>query len=82
MGRAYDVFEARMAGRMWAVAEGFSMADCAAAPALHYANKVVGFTASHPALAAYLQRLEARPSFAVVLKDAAPYAHLFPQEPA
>ena len=35
-----------------------------------------------PETAAYLARLEARPSFARVLRDAEPYAHFFPQEPA
>ena len=77
---SYDVLEARMAGREW-VAGGFSMADCSAAPALHYAQKIEPFDATHPALHAYLGRLEARPSFARVLEAARPYAHMFPQEP-
>lgn len=76
----YDVLEARMADREW-VAGGFSMADCSAAPALHYAEKVEPFSGAHPALRAYLARLEARPSFARVLEAAQPYAHMFPQEP-
>ncbi len=79
--RAYEVVEARMAGREW-VAGGFSMADCAACPALHYANKIVPISEAFPETAAYLARLEARPSFARVLRDAEPYAHFFPQEPA
>ena len=77
---AYALLEARMADREW-VAGRFSLADCAAAPALHYAEKVEPFTPTHPKLAAYLKRLEARPSFARVLKEAEPYAHFFPQEP-
>lgn len=79
---AYDVAERTMAGRAWAAGETFSMADCAAAPALYYGEKVLSFTGSHPALAAYSRRLQARPSFARVLKEAEPYAHMFPQEPA
>ena len=79
--RAYEVVEARMAGREW-VAGGFTLADCAACPALHYANRIVPIGAEFPNTAAYLARLEARPSFAAVLEAARPYAHFFPQEPA
>lgn len=79
--QAYGRAEAAMDGRTWAAGEAFSLADCAAAPALHYAGKVAPFAADHPALAAYLSRLEARPSFARVLAEAQPYAHMFPQEP-
>lgn len=78
---AYDYAERELAGRTWAAGEAFSMADCAAAPALHYAEKVEPFTRTHPGLAAYLERLEARPSFARVLKEAEPYAHMFPVQP-
>jgi glutathione S-transferase len=81
LSRAYEVVEERMAGREW-VAGGFTMADCAACPALHYANKVVPIAEAFPNTVAYLARLEARPSFARVLEGAKPYAHFFPQEPA
>jgi glutathione S-transferase len=77
---AYGLIEARMADREW-VAGGFSLADCAAAPALHYAQMVEPFDPGHPAIAAYLARLTKRPSFARVLEGALPYQHLFPQEP-
>jgi glutathione S-transferase len=53
------------------------MADCAAAPALFYANKVVPFTA-HPHITAYFARLSARPSYARVLEEAQPYMAMFP----
>jgi glutathione S-transferase len=56
----------------------FTLADCAAAPALFYANKVVPFGADHKNVAAYLRRLMSRPSFARVLKEAEPYFALFP----
>lgn len=78
--RAYEVVEQRMSDREW-VAGGFSMADCAACPALHYANKIVAIGAEFPNTAAYLARLESRPSFAAVLEAARPYAQFFPQEP-
>jgi glutathione S-transferase len=77
---AYAVLEDRMADRTW-VAGAFSMAECAAAPALHYAQKVEPFAAGHSALGAYLARLEARPAVARVLERAAPYAENFPQDP-
>ena len=79
---AYGMLDARMADRTWAAGEDFSLADCAAAPALFYAEWVHPFRASYPALAAYYGRLEARPSFARVIEEARPYRHLFPQEAA
>jgi glutathione S-transferase len=76
----YDVAERHVAGRTWAAGEGFTMADCAAAPALHYADKIVPL-GEHANLAAYLGRLRQRPSFARVLAEAEPYAHMFPGGP-
>ena len=64
--------------RTWAAGEAFSLADCASAPSLHYADKVHPFRGRWPVLTAYLERLEARPSFARVLAEAEPYAHMFP----
>lgn len=74
----YPVLEARLAGRQWAAGDSFSLADCAAMPSLHYAQKVAPFRAAYPGLGAYLDRLEARPSVQRVLEAAAPYAHMFP----
>jgi glutathione S-transferase len=82
LDRAYLWLEGELLGRTWAAGEDFSLADCAAAPSLHYAEKVHPFRGRFPALGAYFDRLEARPSFARVLKEAEPYAHMFPQEPA
>ena len=67
----------------WPTAPGptdknFSLADCAAAPALFYANKVMPIADHHPHLARYLDRLMQRPSYARVLAEAQPYFHLFP----
>ena len=76
----YDLAERRMGGRTWAAGDGFTLADCAAAPALQYADKIVPFGA-RPNLSAYLERLRARPSFARVLTEAEPYAHMFPGGP-
>jgi glutathione S-transferase len=77
---AYGMIERDMAARRWASGDLFTMADCAAAPALHYADRVHPLGARHPHAVAYLRRLEARPSFARVMAEAAPYAHLFPPE--
>jgi glutathione S-transferase len=77
---AYDIAERDMASRRWAAGDAFTLADCAAAPALFYAGKVLPFADTHPNLADYLARLQARPSYARVLKEAEPYFHMFPQE--
>ncbi len=75
---AYPKIEAHMGGRAWAVGEAFSLADCAAAPALFYANCVSPFAGRFPAVAAYFERLIARPSVARTLKEAQPYLQYFP----
>jgi glutathione S-transferase len=63
----------------WAAGDAFTMADCAAAPALYYANEVAPFADTHPNVAAYLKRLQARPSFARAFAEAGPYLHMFPR---
>jgi glutathione S-transferase len=75
---AYAEAERRLAGKTWAAGESFSLADCSAAPALFYADKVAPLGSAHPQTAAYLERLKARPSFARVLKEAEPYFVNFP----
>jgi glutathione S-transferase len=80
LSTSLGMVEAEMAGRTWAVGEAFTMADCAAAPALFYADKVMPFIATHPHAAAYLGRLKQRPSFARVLAEAGPYFKMFPEQ--
>jgi glutathione S-transferase len=77
---AYAAIEQRIEPDRWMMRDAFTLADCAAAPALFYANTVVPFGREHPKLAAYLGRLMARPSFARVLEEAEPYFELFPLE--
>jgi glutathione S-transferase len=77
---AYPFVERELQSKTWIMGETFTLADCAAAPALFYADTVVPFDAAHKNLAAYLDRLIARPSFARVLKEAEPYFRLFPLE--
>jgi glutathione S-transferase len=68
-------------GDAWACGETFTLADCAAAPALWYANKIAPMRGQFPKVAAYLSRLEARPSFARVLRGAEPFMKYFPGKP-
>ena len=76
---AYDMIDADLATQTWAMGETFSMADCAAAPALYYANMVLPLADAHRHAAAYFDRLMRRPSFARVVQEAAPYLHLMPK---
>lgn len=66
-------------GKTWIMGDDFTMADCAAAPALFYTDKVMPLAENHRNAAAYLDRLMQRPSFARVLQEAEPYFKLFPQ---
>ncbi|WP_242125354.1 glutathione S-transferase family protein [Sphingobium sp. Sx8-8] len=78
LGKAYALLEARMAGRRWAAGDDFTLADCAAAPSLFYADRIVPVRSGFPALAAYLERVEARESFARVLQEKEPWWPMFP----
>jgi glutathione S-transferase len=75
---AYDVIEARLGEQAWAVGDAFTMADCAAAPALFYADRVLPLKGAHPRTAAYLERLKERPSYARALREAQPYMSMLP----
>jgi len=77
---ALDMIERGMLQQPWAIGEAFTLADCAAAPSLFYADKVMPFGATHPHAAAYLERLKQRPSYARVLEEAEPYFKFFPQQ--
>jgi glutathione S-transferase len=79
LATALGVVEGHMAERRWATGEEFTLADCAAAPALFYADKVMPLAGTWPNALALLERLKARPSFARVLEEAAPYSHYFPK---
>jgi glutathione S-transferase len=78
---SYRLIDGEMAARRWATGDTFTLADCAASPALFYANKVQPLGA-HRNVAAYLARLMDRPSFARVLDEAQPYFDLFPVKEA
>jgi len=73
----YDLIAPMIVGEGWAMGEAFTLADCAALPALFYADYAVSL-AEWPSLAAYLGRLKARSSVARVLEEAEPFFQYFP----
>lgn len=75
---AYAWLDVRLDGRSWAAGDGFSLADCAAAPALFYADWVHAIGAEFTRLRAYRAQLLARPSFARAVDEARPYRAYFP----
>jgi glutathione S-transferase len=75
---AYRVLDKALAAKRWAAGEEFSMADCAAAPALFYANLIEPF-GDFSYIAAYFERLSQRPSYARVRREAEPYLQLVPR---
>lgn len=75
---AWDMLEARLAdGRIWGAGDSFTLADCAAAPIMTYARRLVPF-GDRPRLREWHARLMARPSFIRALEDAAPFGNLMP----
>ncbi len=75
---AYAMIDHHMSSRTWVSGHDFSMADCAAAPALFYASTVQPFPKESGNLSAYLDRLTKRPSFQRVIDEARPYFSLYP----
>lgn len=78
LDRVYSWLEQRLAARAWAAGEVFTLADCAAAPSLFYADWVHGIPLTHATLRAYRARLLARPSIARAVDEARPYRRNFP----
>jgi glutathione S-transferase len=78
---ALAIAEKQIAGKTWITGEDFTMADCAAAPALFYCDFAIAPLAGrYEKLAAYLERLKQRPSYARALKEAEPFMSWVPQE--
>ena len=75
---AYAWLDRVMATREWAAGRAFSLADCAAAPFLFYADWTHAIGAAYPNVLAYRRRLLARPSFARAVDEARPYRSFFP----
>lgn len=78
LDQIYPWLDARMQSREWATDYGFSLADCAAAPALFYADWTHPIPDGLGHLKAYRARLLARPSFARAVNEARPYRDYFP----
>lgn len=76
--RAYAWLENHLDGKTWAAGEDFTLADCAAAPSLFYADWTCPIPQACPRLRAYRARLLARPSFARAVEEARPFRPLFP----
>jgi glutathione S-transferase len=76
---ALGIVDKDMAKKTWAAGEAFTMADCAAAPTLFYTNMAVApLAGTYDNLAAYLDRLTRRPSFARALEEAKPFLKYVP----
>lgn len=75
---SYAWLDDRMQNREWAAGDAFSLADCAAAPSLFYADWTHPIPDDFAALKAYRARLLARPSVARCIEEARPYRAYFP----
>lgn len=75
---SYAWLDGHMRDRQWAACAAFTLADCAAAPSLFYADWVHPITDAWPALKSYHARLRARPSVAQCIEEARPYRDYFP----
>ena len=78
LATAYAWLDTVMAQREWAAGDTFSLADCAAAPFLFYADWTHAIGDGHPHVTAYRRRLLQRPSFARAVDEARPYRAYFP----
>ena len=78
LATAYGMLERQLASRTWVASPDFSLADCAAAPALFYASTLVPFPDGHPHLSGYFDRLTQRPSFQRVIDEARPWFAFYP----
>ena len=75
---AYAWLENRLKDRVWAAGDDFTMADCAAAPSLFYADWVHEISPRFGRLRDYRTQLLARPSFARAVEEGRPYRSYFP----
>lgn len=74
---AYDWIEGQL-GEPWAAGDRFTLADCAAAPSLFYADWVHPIGDARPRLGAYRARLLAHPAVSRCVDEARPFRPLFP----
>lgn len=74
----YAWLDGHLAGRTWTAGDAFTIADCALAPAIFYADWAEPIAGHHATLRAHRARLLARPSMARCVDEARPYRPLFP----
>ncbi len=79
---AYAMIDGQVEGKRWAIGDAFTIADCAAAPALFYASIVHPFDRGQRNLEAYFERLLDRPSMRRALHEARPFFSMFPYRDA
>jgi glutathione S-transferase len=76
---AYEVLDTQLAENEWTAGEQFTIADCAAAPALFYTHAIHRWhPTNHPNITRYYHTLVHRPSITRVIDEARPYRNLFP----
>jgi glutathione S-transferase len=76
---AYAVLDAQLAHRAWAAGAAFTLADCAAAPALFYTRAVHRWDHDDQGnITRYYRDLMARRSVARVVDEARPWREIFP----
>jgi glutathione S-transferase len=75
---SYAWLETTLKGRKWAAGDDFTLADCAAAPSLFYADWAHEIGTGFAELRAYRRRLLRRPSFARAVDEARPFRKFFP----
>ena len=75
---AYGMLDRQLACRNWVASQTFSMADCAAAPALFYASTLLPLPDDHGHLRGYFDRLMQRPSVERVIEQAKPWFAFYP----
>jgi glutathione S-transferase len=78
LDKAYGWLDMRLEGRTWAAGDYFTLADCAGAPALFYADWVHRIPDAFAHLKLYRAHVLARPSVSRCVEDARPYRHFFP----
>ena len=76
--RIYAWLDMHLAGRTWAAGAAFTLADCAAAPALLYADWTHEIPPALTTLRAYRSRLLAHASIARAVDEARPFRSYFP----
>jgi glutathione S-transferase len=78
LDQSYEWLDGELKGRTWAAGEAFTLADCAAAPSLFYADWVRPIAEKFGTVRAYRARLLKQPSFARAVEEARPFRSFFP----